>query len=110
MEDYVQDYDRACAEFGPPAIFLLTHEQLWRVQPDLTRDGWVRIERAPERCVGHGLMRDNHTGYVTRVYTTGRDLFLEHPRLTVKWFESAEQARSAYEALGRPPLLPERFR
>lgn len=104
MEPFAQDYDAAAAEFGPPAIFLLTHEHTWRLMPDLTRDGWVRLERTPERDIGHGHLRDHATGFVTRVYTTGKALMEDHPRASITWFESAEQSAQAYAALGRPPL------
>ncbi|MED5369668.1 MAG: hypothetical protein VX899_01515 [Myxococcota bacterium] len=103
--DFLHDYDRACAESGPPSVFLLTHEGLWRVMPDLTRDGWVRLDRAPERDPAHGLMRDRATGFVTRVYTTSRALFDAHPRVDCTWYESEAEALAAYTALGRPPLL-----
>lgn len=102
--EFLHDYDRAAAESGPPSVFLLTHEGLWRLMPDLTRDGWVRLERTPAREEGHGLMRDRATGYVTRVFTTGRALFEDHPRVDCTWFGSESEALAAYEALGRPPL------
>lgn len=97
-------YDEAVAASGPPSIFLRTLEGLWRVQPDLSRDGCERLKRVPERVEGHGLMTDTATGFVTAVYTTGRDLFEDHPRVTVEWFDSEAAATAALEAMGRPTV------
>ena len=101
---FCSPYDEAVAASGPPSIFLRTLEGVWRVQPDLSRDGCERLKRVPARQEGHGLMTDTATGFVTAVYTTGRSLFEDHPRVTVKWFASEAEAAAALDALGRPPV------
>ena len=108
MEDFCSALDRAWAESGPPALFMLTVEGVWRLEPDLSRDGWERVKpELPPRLPGHGLMRDLETGFVTRIYVTGRVLMDEHPRVEVQWFDDADSARAALVALGRPPLRKE---
>jgi hypothetical protein len=107
MEEFVHTFDHTVAVSGPPCVFLLTIEDAWRVEPDLSRDGWVRLDRVPERNPGYGLMRDRATGWVTRIYCTGRDLFLNHPRVDVEWFETGADMRAAYAAIGPLPLQPD---
>lgn len=106
MEEFVHTFDHTVALVGPPCVFLLTIEGAWRVEPDLSRDGWVRLDRVPERDPAYGLMRDRATGWVTRIYCTGRDLFLDHPRVDVTWFDSADAMYAAYDAIGPLPLKP----
>lgn len=101
---FCSPYDLALAETGPATIFLRTLEGLWRVQPDLSRDGCERLKRVPERDEGYGLMTDRATRFVTPVFTTSLALFEDHPRVDVQWFEDEAAMDEALLALGRPPL------
>ncbi len=103
---FCSPYDEELALHGPPSIFLRTPDGLWRVQPDLARDGCARLKRVPERSEGHGLMQDKATRFVTRVYTTSRALFEDHPRVLLSWYPSEEEADAALAELGCPPLAP----
>lgn len=105
--DTCSRYDTAMLESGPPSVFVRTHEQLWRVEPDITRDCWERLSgRDFTRDPRHALVRDRATGFVSWWYLTSPALLDEHPRLDARFFESAEAAEQALVALGRPPIAP----
>lgn len=104
--EFVSDYDRETADNGVPSIFLRDPDGLWKLEANLTRDCWERT-RPSMRHVGHGLLRDRATGFVTQVYVTGRALLEDHPRADITWFDSEDDARRALHALGSPPLAAE---
>ena len=101
---FVSDYDQLLATSDAPMLFLRDPEGLWRASVDLSRDGAVRLGREPVLQKGHALMRDLSTGLVTPVFTTSRELLLEHPRAEITFYPDHAQQMSAFEALGRPPL------
>lgn len=101
--EFVSEYDRETAERGVPSIFLRDSDGLWRVESNLTRDCWERTHPTM-RHLGHGLMRDRATGFVTLVFVTSRALLEDHPRADITWFDTPEDARAALDALGRPPI------
>jgi hypothetical protein len=101
--------DAQAAEHGIPSLFLLDHENHWRLESDLTRDAYQRLElekrnTRPERDVAYALFRDEESGFVARILTTSRALLEGHPRGAARFFENEAEADLAYEALGRPPL------
>ncbi len=98
-------FDALMAASGPPAIFLRTPEGDWRLEADLTRDGWERLRRrteplTPKREPTHVLVRDRATGFVSWFYVTGVDLLLDHPRLDVRVCSSEEEAAALHGELG----------
>ena len=101
---FCSEYDEALAASGPPSVFLRTLEGFWRVEPNIARDGCERLKQVPERIEGHGLMRDTATGFVSRIYTTGRGLFDGHPRVELTWCPTEQDADEAFAALGNPPI------
>jgi len=99
------------AEGGPPAIFLRSPEGDWRLEADLTRDGWERLRRrepplTPARSPAHVLVIDRATGFVSWFYVTGLDLLLDHPRLEVQVCEGEEDAAERHRALGPTWVVP----
>jgi len=109
---YASPMDALAAEQGIPSLFLLDHENHWRLESDLTRDAYQRLELAggntqPDRDAAYALFTDNHSRFVTRFFTTARALLENHPRGTAAFFENEEAVNTAYSALGRPPLAPE---
>ena len=104
--------DALAAEHGIPSLFLIDHENRWRLESDLTRDAYQRLELSdpgaePARDVAYALFRDEKSAFVARILTTSRALLQGHPRGTARFFETEEEADTAYEALGRPPLAKE---
>ncbi len=107
---FCSPFDRELAEHGPPSVFVRSPELEWRVEPDLSRDGWERLRRreeplVPARRPAHVLVRDRDTGFVSWFYVTSVDLLFEHPRLDHRVYESEESCRAAFEALGRAPVV-----
>ena len=101
--------DALAAESGVPSIFVLDHENCWRLEADLTRDAYQRLEMAqvtgtPSRDIAFVLFRDNKSHFVSRFFTTSKTLLEGHPRGTARFFSTEAEADEAYECLGRPPL------
>jgi len=101
--------DALAAECGVPSIFVLDHENCWRLEADLTRDAYQRLELAqvkelPTRDVSFALFRDNKSHFVSRFFTTSKALLEGHPRGTARFFSTEVEADEAYKRLGRPPL------
>ena len=101
-------FDRALAERGVPAVFLVDVEGMLRFDADWTRDAW---HRAGGRVLRPGcswvLARDRASGYVLPVLVTSPDLLADHPRLDVRHFPDHATAAAALAALGRPPVRGE---
>lgn len=100
-------FDAAVAALGPPAIFVPDAEGLWRLEPDLSRDAWQRLGQAPAPDPAYGLLRDRATGYVSLVWAGSRALLEGHPRASLRWYPTEEEARAARAALGAPYLDPQ---
>lgn len=108
--NFCSPFDRDMAASGPPAVFVRSPEQEWRVEPDLSRDGWERLGRreeplVPQRSPAHVLVRDRATGFVSWLYVTSTDLLLDHPRLDHRVYDDADTAGLALEALGPCPVV-----
>jgi hypothetical protein len=104
--------DALAAEKGIPSLFLLDHEHNWRLESDLTRDAYQRLQLTggntqPDRDPAYALFTDSNSRYVTRFFTTARALLQDHPRGTAIFFENEAAVNAAYQAIGRPPLAPE---
>ena len=110
--EFCSAFDEHLADAGPPAIFIRTIEGQWRVEPDLSRDGYERARQRGEPVPPlsrplHVLARDTRTGFVSRFLVTAKALFFDHPRLEVRFFEEESEAVAVLGALGRPPLCAE---
>jgi len=109
MATYASPMDALAAEKGIPSLFLLDHEGNWRLESDLTRDAYQRLELAggdtqPKWDAGYALFTDSKSRFVTQIFTTSRALLENHPRGTAEFFDTEESANTAYLSLGRPPL------
>ena len=112
MREFTSPMDALAAESGVPSIFVLDHENCWRLEADLTRDAYQRMELAkiqapPIRDVAYALFRDNKSHFVSRFFTTSKALLEGHPRGTARFFSTEAEAEEAYKRLGRPPLAKE---
>ena len=110
--EFCSAFDEHLALAGPPAIFIRTLEEQWRVEPDLSRDGYERARLRGEPVpplspAVHVLARDTRTGFVSRFLVTAPALFADHPRLEVRFFEEETEAEAVLDSLGRPPLCAE---
>lgn len=111
LPEYASPMDALAAEHGIPSLFLLDHEGHWRLESDLTRDAYQRLQLTgentrPDRDAAYALFTDTNSGYVTRFFTTARALLQGHPRGTATFFENEAAVNAAYSALGRPPMAP----
>lgn len=107
--NFCSPFDRDMAALGPPAVFVRSPELEWRLEADLSRDGWERLGRrdeplVPVRRPSHVLVRDRDTGFVSWFYVTSLDLLLDHPRLDHRAYETADACGAAHAALGLAPL------
>lgn len=112
MRDFASPMDALAADRGIPCLFVLDHENRWRLESDLTRDAYQRIEmespdKGPNWDPAFALFCDTKSRYVARFYTTSRALLEGHPRGTARFFDSEEESDIAYAALGSPPLATE---
>ena len=83
--EFCSAFDEHLALAGPPAIFIRTLEEQWRVEPDLSRDGYERARLRGEPVpplspAVHVLARDTRTGFVSRFLVTAPALFADHLR------------------------------
>ncbi len=106
--NFCSPFDRDMAEQGPPALFLRSPELEWRLDADLSRDGWERLRQrsepqTPRRQPAHVLVRDRSTGIVSWFYVTSTDLLEGHPRLDHRVYPSEESAGQAFADLGPVP-------
>ena len=106
QSSFVSPFDALLATSVAPLLFLRDPEGFWRAEVDLSRDGAVRLGRAPTLERGWALARDRSTGLVTPIFTTSRELLLNHPRLEVVFYEDEAEQTRVFQALGRPPLSP----
>ncbi len=100
---FCSPFDEALAHSPAGALFLVDREDLWRFDPEWTRDAWGRgaARPGPWRYV---LARDLATGFVQRVLVTASGLLEGHPRLQLRSFATEGEAERAFAALGTPPL------
>jgi hypothetical protein len=76
MPEYASPMDALAAEKGIPSLFLLDHEHNWRLESDLTRDAYQRLQLTggntqPDR---DPVFHDS-TGLVARSPTRHRNFF-----------------------------------
>ena len=112
LRDFASPMDALAARQGIPSLFILDHENRWRMESDLTRDAYQRLQlqslnTEPPRDPAYALFCDNNSRYVARFFTTARDLLRGHPRGVARFYETEEEADQAYAALGTPPLADE---
>jgi hypothetical protein len=106
-EDFCSPFDHALAIRGPGAVFLRDPEGLLRFDPEWTRDAWGRARGDPGHEPRWVLARDRDSGYVLLVLVTSPALLADHPRLDLRSYPTADEARVALAALGRPPIATE---
>ncbi len=107
---FCSPFDRDMAADGPPAVFVRSPEHEWRLEADLSRDGWERLGRrddplVPVRRPSHVLVRDRATGFVSWFYVTSLDLLLDHPRLEHQPYDSEEACAAVHDRLGLAPVV-----
>ena len=112
MRDFASPMDALAAEHGIPSLFILDHENRWRMESDLTRDAYQRLQlqslsTEPARDPAFALFCDTKSRYVARFYTTARDLLRGHPRGVARFYPTEQEADEAYAKLGTPPLAEE---
>lgn len=102
---FVDTFDQALAEQGPPAVFGLTADGELRLQPDRSREAWdgrVSAELALQPC--HCLYRDRATGFVQYLLVTSPALCADHPRADIWRYASEPEALAALARAGRPAV------
>ena len=102
--------DRRLALEGPPSIFILDHEQKWRFDASLTRDGTQRLDQSvsgsqAELDWAFVLLRDRSTGFVSRMMTTGRGLFDGHTRADPRFFATEGEFDAAWGKISELPVV-----
>jgi hypothetical protein len=102
--------DRRLALEGPPSIFILDHEQKWRFDASLTRDGTQRLDQSVSGSQADldwafVLLRDRATGFVSRMMTTGRGLFEGHTRADPRFFATEDEFNTAWEEIRELPVV-----
>jgi len=98
-------FDRALAEFGPPAVFTLDHAGRLGLDEARTRESWCRIGDLGPREACHCLFTDTATGFVQYVFVTASSLYRRHPRASTARYPTAEDAFAVIDALGPIPLV-----
>lgn len=109
MDTYCSAFDAWLAADGPPAVFLLDPEGLWRFDAEWTRDAIERLRleahaNPPEHGLRWVLARDRASGYVQLVLVTSPALLRAHPRLDTRTFGSADEAVRVRASMGHPPI------
>lgn len=104
MGPFSSRLDAHLAEHGPPAVFVRTHDGEWRFDDAWTRDCWERQEGVVDRAPAFVLLRDRATGFVSRLWTSGRGLLRDHPRADVLLLDDEASAEALLASLGTPPL------
>ena len=97
----------AAAALGMAYFFVLKHQNSFDVRWCKGNVGEKIFQPWVQQMQQRGVtfrQATRATGFVTAVYTTGRALFEDHPRVTVEWFASEAEAAAALDALGRPSL------
>ena len=112
MRDFASPMDALAAQSGIPSLFILDHENRWRMESDLTRDAYQRLQlqalsTEPPRDPAFALFCDTNSLYVARFYTTAKALLRGHPRGVARFYDTEEEVDAAYTALGTPPLARE---
>ena len=112
MRDFASPMDALAADCGIPSLFVLDHENRWRMESDLTRDAYQRLHlqdqiTEPGRDPAFALFRDNQSHFVARFFTTSRALLQGHPRGVARFYDSEAEADAAFADIGHPALAPE---
>ena len=102
-------FDERLSTTGPAAVFLRDHEGMWRFDASWTRDAWERNPGPHALDPRWVHVRDYDTGFVVCVLVTSPTLLPAHPRGEVRAYTSQEEAFTALEAIGRPPVRKEPF-
>lgn|GEM_PF-2344786 len=107
---YCSPMDERLAIEGPPSIFILDHEQKWRFDASLTRDGTQRLNQEKEGLQAEldwafVLLRDRSTGFVSRMMTTSKGLFDGHTRADPKFFDQEEDFDAAWGEISMLPVV-----
>lgn len=107
---YCSPMDERLAIEGPPGIFILDHEQKWRFDASLTRDGTQRLHQTvagsqAELDWAFVLLRDRATGFVSRMMTTGKGLFDGHTRVDPRFFATEGDFDAAWGCISELPVV-----
>ena len=107
---YCSPMDKRLALEGPPSIFILDHENKWRFDASLTRDGTHRLNIAVEGSQADldwafVLLRDRSTGFVSRMMTTGTGLFEGHTRADPLFFATEVEFDTAWGKISELPVV-----
>lgn len=107
MPLYCSPFDEVLAHVGPPAIFRLDRDGNWRLDVEWTRDCWGRTDDTPSQGTVYALVRDIPTGFVQMMLATASDLLENRPGVQVRCFDSYADALTAFNGLGKPPVVEE---
>lgn len=89
---FMSNYDEALFLSGPPSLFVVDPEGRLKIDPERSREIWLKQGPLVGREVGHYGLTDRVTGLRLYVVTTHPTLALAQPRAEATPFPDGETA------------------